>query len=155
MLTKAVAFLWAPGRWQAYTRFCPHCVRFLWSIPCLWFLWSPSGKCFFSSTLWAVSLVYTDDMFPWVPTAHQGPLIYSMNAVPLVDTCVCSFALYLQKVPLVSGARVQKELGCIFSELLVQTQKHASLLMQQILFPIQIWKSVKHDNINSSIYDLP
>lgn len=52
----------------------------------------------------------------------------------------------------VSGERL---LWCIFMDLLVQTEKHTGLLMQQILFPIQIWKSVKHDNINSEIYDLP
>lgn len=52
----------------------------------------------------------------------------------------------------VSGERL---LWCIFMDLLVQTEKHTGLFMQQILFPIQIWKSVKHDNINSEIYDLP
>lgn len=54
-----------------------------------------------------------------------------------------------------SYAYVERQLRCIFIDVLVQTEKQSSFLMQQILFPIQIWKSVKHDNINSGIHDLP
>jgi hypothetical protein len=94
---------------------------------------------FLSSTLWAapcgLNWPHASLSFCYVYSScgrHHGHSSSSLH-------CMCScFGLCLHRVPQVHNVHAQNQPECISTELLVQTRKHAGLLMQQILFPIQI-----------------
>ena len=80
----------------------------------------------------------------WKSDLYGGPEGEKWKRIYVYFLLICISCVY-----------VERQLRCIVIDLLVQTEEHTSFLMQQILFPIQIWKYVKHDNINSGTHDLP